>query len=744
MPIRPESEKAYYAFMFVGAMLLMMHLYYYAYPLWESLGLSHPVVVKMFLKFRGGGFFDSPYYTKCFALLMSVMTVIVRHGRGKEAKWWQISAVTVSGLLMYFLPFGSSAVYVAASLAGYVAIVFGVAMAVQKAGGFRGRKNDMRETFEQCEERIDTPDSVNIPIRYRYRGRDRRGWLNFVNCYRAVLILGTPGSGKSYSVYLPFMEQMISKGYTMFVYDFKYPALTHDVYNFYEQNRGRYVGLGMKTPRFCVVNFGDPRYSLRTNPLNPKYIKSLTDCTEIADIIMKNLAETDRKDFFTQSAQLFVDCCVSFLWTYDGGRYCSFPHLVELMCRPAEHVIELISMYPEIKTKVASFREALQKQANEQLAGQTNSATVPVAGMSTPPLYWVLSGDDFTLDINNPDDPKIVCVGNDPDNQATYGAALALLFSRLMKLVNHPGKLKSAIMLDEAPTVNIKGLDNFIATARSNKVATILGGQDKSQFIRDYGEKYANVIFNTVGNIISGQVNGQTAKDLSTSFGREFREHRSQTLGEDSESIQLSFSQEDIMPVSKIETLSQGTFFGKIADSFSTKIDKKFFCGEIIVDRKAERFRKSRSRDLPRMTSFGESAIRRRILEGDMRREALERYAVGRLNGIGVHDAITQSDIDRVLAGLSEKDRREYLESFAEEYIRQHIQKTINDNYHRIQADIQNIMDAHGIGNSGTDAPAAGGKSGVSGSHCPDDGTDGIVEEVAPDEILSGEDEYIE
>lgn len=416
------------------------------------------------------------------------------------------------------------------------------------------------------------------------------------------------------------------------------------------------------------------------------------------------------------------------------------------MCHPAEHVIGLISQYPELQTKVASFKEALQKKANEQLAGQTSSATVPVAGMSTPSLYWVLSGDDFKLDINNPDEPKIVCVGNDPDNQATYGAALALFFSRLFKLVNHPGKLKSAILLDEAPTVLIKGIEGVITTARSNLVAVVLGGQDKTQFVRDYGEKYANVIFNAVGNIISGQVNGSTANEMSKMFGREFRERQSQTLSDDNESIQLSFSEEELMPVNKIETLSQGTFFGKVADDFTAKIELKLFCGEIVVDMEAMKARKEASRPLPRMTSFGEEELTRAIMEGDMRAAALRELAVGRLNSRGINDAIDESDIKQELEVVSDEDKTTFLSQYAETYVRMHIDSVIEDNYHRIKDDISMILQSHGIGLE-SEAAEVSTDAGQPQVHDEDEEqctgpADGIVEDAAPETILPMDDEF--
>ena len=757
MGLRQEYRAAFSSFIIFGVLILMANIWYYAYPLWERIGFTHPIAVKLFLKLRQGGVFDTSLLTKGLALLLSLLTVLPRSGWRNKLGGLPIAATGVIGIVLYVVPFGNAALYTFASIAGYATIVTASSLALYKFTGGLKVDNDLQETFEQCGDLVDTPNSVNLPTRYRYKGHEHRGWINIVNPFRGTLVLGTPGSGKSYSVYLPMMEQMTRKGYTLFVYDYKYPALTYDAYNMLMQNADCYEALGMKRPRFCVVNFNDPRYSLRCNPLNPQYIRSLTDCTEIADVIMKNLAETDKKDFFTQSAQLYIDCCASFLWVYEGGKYCSFPHLVELMCRPAEHVIDLISRYPELKTKVASFQEALHKKANEQLAGQTSSATVPLAGMSTPSLYWVLSGDDFRLDINNPADPKVVCVGNDPDNQATYGAALALFFSRLFKLVNHPGLLKSAILLDEAPTVVIKGLDNLIATARSNKVAVVLGGQDKTQFIRDYGEKYANVIFNTVGNVLAGQVNGRTAEELSKTFGREFRERRSLTRSDDSDSMQYSYQQDELLPASRIETLSQGTFFGKVADDFSAKIERKLFCGEIVVDQAAEKERKKNSRPLPRMADFGEEKIRKSILEGPGRNDALARLATERLRRKGLRDTITESDIAAELSSVSKKEQQAYLESYAEDCIQKHIRKTIEDNYKRIQDEIQGIMDAHGIGSAAEENTSPASSSPVApapvppapaapvSEPIPDDSIDdGIRDEEPPEEYWSGEEDYIE
>ena len=215
-----------------------------------------------------------------------------------------------------------------------------------------------------------------------------------------------------------------------------------------------------------------------------------------------------------------------------------------------------------------------------------------------------MTGDDFTLDINNPEEPKILCLGNNPDRQSIYGSAIALYTSRLFKLINHKHKRHSAVLLDELPTVFIKGLDNLIATARSNKVAIILGAQDRSQLKRDYGDDEAKVIMSTVGNILSGQVNGETAESLSKTFGKEFREQQSRSISDDSDSTSISYQLQEIMPASKIETLTQGTFIGRVADNFDTPIDRKLFCGAIDVDAQRAKEKKKVWQKIPIMTDF--------------------------------------------------------------------------------------------------------------------------------------------
>ena len=547
------------------------------------------------------------------------------------------------------------------------------------------------ETFQQCEKLMLTEDSINIPTSYQYKYKIRKGWINVINPYRATMVLGTPGSGKSFSVYGPFIEQMIEKAYTMFVYDYKYPDLTEIVYNEYLSKSHNYP----VEPEFCVINFKDPRYSLRCNPIDPRYITDPMDTSEIAEIVMLNINKVavEKEDFFTLSAKTYLDALLWFLKLYEDGRYCTFPHVIELMAQDYKKVFSILSRYPELEAKIKTFSNALEGGAQDQLQGQIASAQIPLNKFVSRSLYWVLTGNDFSLEINDPIHPKILCVGNDPDRQAIYGTTLALFTSRMFKLINHKGKQKCGVLLDELPTIYIKGVDNLIATARSNKVAIVLGAQDKSQLKRDYGEKESEVIFNTVGNIFSGQVNGRTAEELSKSFGKEFRRRESETRGIDQESVNISFQHEELLPISTIETLSQGVFFGKVADNNDMKIKDKFFCGEIKIDLDRMQEKRKHWQSLPQFTDFGEAEIRKEAL-AHTNDCLLEYYS----DYIRVHGGVVLQGDDlreaaqAMIDAADEQEKDAIMEKVISQRIDLAVQKRIQENFMRVQNDVREII----------------------------------------------------
>lgn len=463
--------------------------------------------------------------------------------------------------------------------------------------------NTENESFMQETKLMENEYSINLPTKFWYRKKEWDGWINVVNPFRASMILGTPGSGKSYAVVNNYIKQAIEKSYALYIYDFKFDDLSVIAYNHLLKYRHRYK----IPPKFYVINFDNPRQSHRCNPLAPDLMTDISDAYESSYTIMLNLNKSwvqKQGDFFVESPIVLFTAIIWFLKIFENGKYCTFPHAIELLNKRYEDVFTILTSYPELENYLSPFIDAWKGGAAEQLNGQIASAKIPLSRLISPQLYWVMSGSDFTLDINNPKEPKVLCVGNNPDRISIYGAALGLYNSRIVKLINKKKQLKSCVIIDELPTIFFKGLDNLIATARSNKVAVVLGFQDFSQLKRDYGDKEAAVIMSTVGNVFSGQVVGETAKSLSERFGKILQRRESMSINRNDTSTSISTQLDSLIPASKISTLSQGMFVGAVADNFNETIDQKIFHAQIVVDNDAVQCETAAYQPIPEISSF--------------------------------------------------------------------------------------------------------------------------------------------
>ena len=463
--------------------------------------------------------------------------------------------------------------------------------------------NDENESFMQETRLIANEYSVNLPTRFYYKKKWHNGWINVVSPQRGCIVVGCPGSGKSYCVINQFIKQQIEKGYVLYCYDFKFPDLSLIAYNQLLKNKDKYA----KPVGFYVINFDDPRHSHRCNPLNPSFLSDIADAYESAYVIMLNLNKSwiqKQGDFFVESPIVLFAAVIWYLKIFENGQYCTFPHAIELLNKPYSDLFTILTSYRELENYLSPFMDAWKGGAMEQLQGQIASAKIPLSRLISPALYWIMTGDDFTLDINNPDAPKVLCVGNNPDRQNIYSAALGLYNARIVKMVNRKGKLKCSILVDEVPTIYFKGLDTLIATARSNKVAVMLGAQDYSQLVRDYGDKEARVIQNTIGNIFAGQVVGETAKNLSERFGKVLQQRKSINMTREDTSTNISTQLDSLIPASKISNLSQGEFVGSVCDNFDEKINQKIFHAEIIVDNEQVAAETKVYRKIPVITDF--------------------------------------------------------------------------------------------------------------------------------------------
>lgn len=601
----------------VSILFVGINVYWFCYSTLKEWGVTFEVIDKILWNFqRTTGLFSSILWTKLFSVVFLALSCIGTKGvKEEKITWAKIHCSLAAGVVLFFLNWwllelplphtADTVFYIATLSAGYICMLM--------AGTWMSRllKNNLmddvfnteNESFQQETRLIENEYSVNLPTRFYYKKKWNNGYINVVNVFRASIVLGTPGSGKSYAVVNNYIKQQIEKGFALYLYDYKFPDLSEIAYNHLLNHLDGYK----VKPKFYVINFDDPRKSHRCNPINASFMSDIADAYEASYTIMLNLNRSwisKQGDFFVESPIILLAAIIWYLRIYQGGRYCTFPHAIELLNKKYADVFTILRSYPELENYLSPFVDAWESSAVEQLQGQIASAKIPLTRMISPQLYWVMTGNDFSLDINNPNEPKLLCVGNNPDRQNIYSAALGLYNSRIVKLINKKGQLKSTVIIDELPTIYFRGLDNLIATARSNKVAVCLGFQDFSQLNRDYGEKESKVVQNTVGNIFSGQVVGETARTLSERFGKVLQKRQSVSINRQDVSTSINTQLDSLIPASKIANLSQGTFVGAVSDNFGEKIEQKIFHAEIIVDHEKVSGEEKNYRKIPVINEF--------------------------------------------------------------------------------------------------------------------------------------------
>ena len=581
----------------ISVIFLLINCYWFRYEAFQQWHFTLGIINKILMNFqRTTGLFSSILWTKLFCVVFLALSCLGTKGvKEEKITWPKIWTVLFSGFVFFFLNWwllalpigkiGAASLYIFTLSMGYICLLMGgVWMSrLLKNNLMADVFNTENESFMQETRLMTNEYSVNLPTRFYYKKKWNNGWINVVNPFRASMVLGTPGSGKSYAIVNNYIKQQIEKGFAMYIYDYKFPDLSEIAYNHLLNHLDAY----QVKPQFFVINFDDPRRSHRCNPINPAFMTDISDAYESAYTIMLNLNRSwiqKQGDFFVESPIILLAAIIWFLKIYENGKYCTFPHAIEFLNRPYAQIFPILTSYDELANYLSPFMDAWEGGAQDQLQGQIASAKIPLSRMISPALYWVMTGDDFSLDINNPNEPKVLVVGNNPDRQNIYSAALGLYNSRIVKLINKKKQLKSSVIIDELPTIYFRGLDNLIATARSNKVAVCLGFQDFSQLTRDYGDKESKVIQNTVGNVFSGQVVGETAKTLSERFGKVLQQRQSMTINRNDKSTSISTQMDSLIPASKISNLTQGMFVGAVSDNFDERIDQKIFHAEIVVD----------------------------------------------------------------------------------------------------------------------------------------------------------------
>ena len=541
-------------------------------------------------------------------LVMVIASVIIFYIEG-QIRWYHIRS--------------TSWIYMAPSL--YGVMMMNVALdnisKYFKDGLIKDKFNFENESFKQMENKDENRYSVNIPMRYYYRGKFRHGFVNIVNPFRGTFVVGTPGSGKTFSVIEPFIRQHSEKGFAMVVYDYKFPTLATKLY--YQYRKNQHLDKVPEGCQFNIINFVNVEYSRRVNPIQQKYIPNLAAASETAETLIESL-QKGKKDsggsdqFFQTSATNFLAACIYFFVNYDKkpydedgnelvaeykidestlhrkltgrvfrdntmqekvqpaywlGRYSDMPHVLSFLNHSYEEIFEVLETDPEVYPLLGSFITAYKNKAMEQLEGMIGTLRVQISRLATKEAYWVFSGDDFDLKVSDPKHPSYLLIANDPDMESIIGALNAMILNRLVTRVNSGmGKnVPVSIIVDELPTLYFHKIDRLIGTARSNKVAVTLGFQELPQLEADYGKTGMQKIITTNGNIIAGSARAKETLDWLSSdiFGKVVQMKKGVTIDRDKTSINYNENVDSLVPAAKISDLPTGWICGLTARDFT-------------------------------------------------------------------------------------------------------------------------------------------------------------------------------
>lgn len=481
--------------------------------------------------------------------------------------------------------------------------------------------NEDEEAFPQNEELIVADELFNLPIKYFYKKKVHSGWMN-IDVFRAIAVLGLPGSGKTASIIIPYIKFVLNKGYSMLLYDFKYPDLAKIAYYHYLKNN--HAGGTLEKHSFNVINIDKVEYSRRCNPIAPRYIKTLAQAMETAYTIMTSIAKNDgqavgNSKFFIDSAVLFLSSMILFLSRYEKGQYCTLPHVIALASQSYEDIFNCLMSVDELRAIVEPYKSAYENGALEQLEGQIATVRVNLAKIGTYESFWVFSGDDIDFKLSNSEKPSILVLANDPNTIETNSVFYSSIISRCRVEVNTKHNIPCAMVFDEAPTVYLYKIDQLIATARSNKVSVVLGFQELSQLYKDYGEKVAKVIQNVAGSVISGAVRSKESLDwLQPMFGKIKQVSQGISVDRDRSPVSMNERMDYVIPTNKITNQNPGEVVGVIASSKDFEYGKfrpNMFKCKVDIDFKQVKEEESHYVDTPKFYNFGSEENKKSILK---------------------------------------------------------------------------------------------------------------------------------
>ena len=723
-----QRDKELFPGFLVAGLIVLVNVYFYALPFFSSIGLTHEVTRTAMRALYMSGLFGSEVQSlvsKLLALGLVFLVFIIANGFDTGMPWSKCLIITGIGITLFLLPCSWVGYfpYVLTTFTGFFVSIYGIKRIALKLSALGGQPRQPNETFQQNEQLVNTPYSFNLKMRYYWKQSWHWGYVNIVEPFRHIFISGGPGSGKTASLIEQQLVQNAQKGFAMFVYDYKFPELSTMVYHSWLMNRNVYKEKYGYDENFLVINFSDPRYSDRCNPLDPMYIRTLADAQEAALTIMSDLIPNKNQSndtFFGPSAEVYLAGLIMMLRTHENGKYCTFPHLIELVSCDYKKVLAYAKQNSMLRKLFSAFIDADTPKSQGQIQGQIASARIPLMKMMDPFLYWVMSANDVPLDLNNIEAPKVMCIGNVPSKIKITSTAISLIAARMFKEVNTKEGAPLNINIDECTTFHATGMDSTMATCRSKKIGFTIAVQDPNQMFRDWGEKEAKAILGNLSNQFYGQSLSEYTRHVSDLLGKEFRLHKSVTNG-DSDSVNSSYQLEDKAPVSAFANLSQGEFIGFVADDDDHPSTLKQFHCKIKLDVKKRNEIKHYTDGIPKsqnmMPFFNDELVASQVREHPD--EAILEHFLKVFNAIEddrekrkkdyhrIHEEVLEKNAQKKLKKLSEKARERVITEIIEEKQVSDMLRILNENEEKIRAEAESVLTQFaGVEDSGTFAGA--------------------------------------
>ena len=590
---REEDKKKDGYLGYAGILLLAVHFFVVCYDPFQPPGKLGTIMDKLHNVLLNIPMFADDSSTKTLVLIITIIAAFLSTPPSRQRVGYAFPLIlSLAGVFIYFstadlLPVGSYKIvadcYLGMTLLGYLVISASIGQLISATRYVFDAKFFQPETsgFKQEEQLITTSLSLHFEARYKYNGRLRRSYVNIINPRRGVLIMGSPGSGKSWFFVEPAIEQLVQKGMALFVFDFKFPTLSAFTYNSYRRHMGQYPA----GTRFYSINFSDLPHSHRCNLIDPATLEHNNDAMAISRTILLSINKTwvsRQGEFFVESPIDFLAALIWFLKVYKDGMYCTLPHVIELSKTPYEELFTLLNAEPATRGLIGPFKDAYLNKTMEMLDGQIASARIPLMRLDSPDIYYVLSGNDLSLEINDPAAPAILCLGSDSRRHEALAPVMSLYIDRLNRQINRPGRHPVAVVVDEFATVRAISLLDTIATGRSNDITPILVIQDLSQLRQRYSHDEADQILNTAGNLICGQVAGDSARWVSERF--QAQSNLKTTIAVNDVNISTSKTEHmtDAITPSVLANLSSGEFAGLVADDPDKKLELKGFHASIV------------------------------------------------------------------------------------------------------------------------------------------------------------------